>query len=153
MTRTARLLCIASLAVAGSAFAAEPEGAEAPAPASAWDQARVTALAGELRDAVKGIRQAVRQAGSPNRGSMQSRKFHNFSDTLRLIESESRHLAAELESGQGLEETWPAYRHLQLLVRDARELSQHLFIEKPIQDQIVAGRTKLDALAAYYPAE
>ena len=84
---------------------------------------------------------------------MQARKFHQFTDKLRLIESEARHLASELAEGQGLEATLPAYAHLQLLVRDARELADRLFIEKPIQDRIDVGREKLDALAAYYPAQ
>ncbi|MBW2316464.1 MAG: hypothetical protein JRH10_20055 [Deltaproteobacteria bacterium] len=151
MNLVTRLACIASLAVAGVAGAAPQEAGEAPA--TAWDQAKVTALAGELSAAVKGIRTAVRQTGSPSIGSMQSRHFHQFKDKLRLIESESRHLASELAEGQGLEPTLPAYRHLRLLVRDARELARSLFIGKQTQDRIDVGRAKLDALAAYYPPE
>ena len=151
MTRIARFLCIVSLLAAGAASAAHHEAAGSPS--VAWDQARVTVLASELSASVKDLRTAVRQTGPRSLGSMQSRKFHQFADKLRLIQSESRYLASELAEGEGLEDTLPAYRHLRLLVRDARELAQHLYIEQGTQDRIDAARQKLDELAAYYPPE
>ncbi len=118
-----------------------------------WDQAAVAGLAGELAAALKGIRKAVRQAGSPSVASMQARAWHEFSDKLRLIEQESKHLASALGNGAGQAETLPAYRRLQMLVRDARDLGPKLFIQKPLQDQLDAGSAVLGKLAMYYPAD
>ena len=142
---------VALVAVAAQpAFAAHHEEAE-PAAAVTWEQGRVTQLAGEFASAVKGVRKAVSRAGDPGIASMQARAHHEFEDTLRLIQNESRHLAAELAEGQGLEETLPVYRRLRVLIRDARDLSQKLYIGSPVQAEIDAARAKLEKLAAYYP--
>jgi hypothetical protein len=150
MAPLVRLACIATLALAGTAGAAHHESAEH---GPGWDQEAAARLAAELAESVKGIRKAVRQAGAPSMGSMQARKFHQFTDKLRVIESESKHLAGALADGEGREQTRPAYDRLQLLVRDARELARSLFIQQSIQDRIDVARAKLDALAAYYPAD
>ena len=45
--------------------------------------------------------------------------LYRLADKLRLIESECASLHARLAKGEGMEETQPAYEHIQRLRRDA----------------------------------
>ncbi len=117
----------------------------------AWDQARVTDQAGEFAAAAKKVRRTARRLGNPSVATMKARTHHAFMDSLRLIESESRHLASELASGEGLDATLSIYRRLRTLIRDAREQARKLPIPQDLNADIDAARTKLQMLAAYYP--
>lgn len=127
-------------------------GAQAqPAPAApTWDQAKVSALAGELAAAVKDLRQDVRQQPQPSLGSMQSRAYHNFRDDLRLIESEAKELASSLTAGAGHDETLPIVKRMESLIRDARDESRRLLIPQSTQDKIAAARTAYQQILPYY---
>ena len=64
-----------------------PKAAAAPAvPTEAWDQAKVTALAQELAQGVKGVRAAFRGEPTPSIASGESRARHRLLDLLRLID-------------------------------------------------------------------
>jgi hypothetical protein len=91
------------------------------AQATPWDQDKVTELASQLADTVVELQVAMRREGNPSMAQAQSRARHSFRDSLRVLRSETRALAAELEAGGGLEETWPIVRRARVVIRDLRE--------------------------------
>jgi hypothetical protein len=128
----------------------------APAPASAgaqlaWDQAKVTAIAQELPKAADDLRSALRNEPGPmSGGSGGRRSFQRFTDIVRRIEREARHLAASLEAGKGHDETLPVMENLAVLIRDGREQARNLFRTDSLMNRIEAGRAILDRLTPYY---
>jgi hypothetical protein len=135
--------------LAGLALAAATAG-EARAQKAQWEQDQVVAAAASLAGAVKELRDEVRKQGRPNLGSMQSRAWMRFTDTLRLIESESKELSNELAQGRGHDETLPIYERMGMLIRDAREESRSLMLTQPVQQRIDAARDALRALEPFY---
>src|SRR5215831_638897 len=120
MTRTL-VAAIAALALAGTAGLARVAAAQT----QAWNQEVVTATAGELEDAVAGLRDVVR--GSPNLDiPAKRRKMYQIMDNLRLIEYSATSLHASLKNGAGMEETLPTYKRLQQLRRDTEVLAQQV---------------------------
>ena len=138
----AALLLAGALAAPGSASAADQ---------LAWDQAKVTAIAQELPKAADDLRNALRNEPGPMSGGVAGRRsFQRFTDTVRRIEREARHLAASLEAGKGHDETLPAMENLALLIRDGREQASRIFRTESLMNRIAAGRAILDRLTPYY---
>ena len=115
-----------------------------------WDQAAVTALAGELVERVKALRSAHRQTPPPQVGSGDSRAHLALTDGLRLIRNESRHLKRELEQGKGREETLPVAKRLRSLIDSARVDARKLRLTSPLLDEIQATNAALAQLWEYY---
>lgn len=125
---------------------------EAAAQSQPWNQEVATALAGELEDAVSGLRDAVRQ--SPNMQiPTQRRKLYEIVDNLRLIEQSATSLHAELKKGEGMEATMPTYKRLQQIRRDTEVLAQRVDITALTQPKLDKAKGILEKLAGYYPAE
>jgi hypothetical protein len=116
----------------------------------AWDQAEVTALADQLFEAVKDLRESVRTANAPSIASGQARATHRLRDELRLIRNEARHLARRLREGAGRDETLPVFRRIEELRRKAAEDARRIMLVQPILDRIDAARSVLEKLAPYY---
>ena len=76
--------------------------------------------------------------------------YNRLKDRLRVMRSESRHLANELKKGKSHDETVYAFERLMELVRDARELANSLSLEEPTIARIEAARKSLDEIAQYY---
>jgi glutamine synthetase type III len=116
----------------------------------AWDQAEVAALADELYEAVKDLRNSVRKSSNPSIASGQARSTHRLLDTLRLIRNESKHLANRLDEGAGRDETLPVFRRIGRLRLEAAEDARRINLLQPVQDRIEAARTVLEKLEPYY---
>jgi uncharacterized membrane protein YccC len=149
------LIALAVLAIAvvpGSGLAQTDPPAEATPQVEPieWDQAQVTSIAKELAAAVRDLRDAFRREGSPSREQMQSRAYNQLMDNLRLIRSETAHLARELEASKGHDETFPVFRRIGMLVRDAQRLTPRLFIQESVQQRIDPARALWDKLQPYY---
>lgn len=133
---------------AGKDVSARPENAPA------WDQAKATAAAQSLAASVDGLRTALRNQPSssivPGGGS---RPRHKLLDRLRLMESESKHLAGVLEEGQGRDETLPVFERINQIRRDAVEQAQRMFLQQPVIEKIESARGPLEELAGYYGVE
>jgi len=142
------LQTIAALLLAGALVAPGPASAAAQLE---WDQAKVTAIAQELPKAADDLRNALRNEPGPMSGGVAGRRsFQRFTDTVRRIEREARHLAASLEAGKGHDETLPAMENLALLIRDGREQASRIFRTESLMNRIAAGRAILDRLTPYY---
>ena len=122
------------------------------AAAGDWDQAKVTALAEQLSDAVNDVYRSVSrlQTGS-GMASGQANAYLRLKDKLRVGRNEARHLAGALGDGKGREETSHAYRRLMTLVRDAREEGRKMFLEKPTLDKVEKANELLQQIAPFYP--
>jgi hypothetical protein len=115
-----------------------------------WDLAEVAALADELYEAVKDLRDSARRASDPGIASGQARSTHRLLDTLRLIRNESKHLASRLNEGAGRDETLPVFRRIGQLRLQAAEDARRLMLLQPVLDRIEAARSVLEKLEPYY---
>ncbi len=116
----------------------------------AWNQEKTAALAGELESAVSGLRDAVRK--SPMwENPQQKRTLYRISDKLRLIESESASLHAQLVKGAGMDETLPTYERIQRLKRDAQVLAKKTDVSAFTKPKLDRATEVLNLLAVFYP--
>jgi hypothetical protein len=137
----------------GSARADHHEGAAAEDP---WNQEKAAAAAAKLAAALDGLRTALRQQPPPGTGIAPGggqRATHQLRDRLRLMESESRHLADELARGASRDETLPTFERVNTIRRDAVHQAQRVFLQQPVKDRIIAARDPLEELAGYYGIE
>jgi hypothetical protein len=140
----------AALALASSTARAEEKAAEHE---KAWDQAAVTALAGQLAKACNALYdEYYRTPGSSGApvGSGQSRESFRLKHTLRRIESSTQQLAGALVAGQGRDETTPLVEEIGILARDARVLLLRMFVGSPLQARIDTARGIWRQMLPYY---
>lgn len=138
------------LAVFGLSLPVPADQHETVAPA--WDQERVAALAGQLKEAAEGLsRELARRSDQSQVASGQARAMMEFKDEVRVARNESRYLARALADGKSRDETRSAYRRLTTLVRDLRDTGRRLFLQQPALDHIAKANEALDGLAPYYP--
>jgi hypothetical protein len=114
-----------------------------------WDQEKAAAAATELAASLDGLRDALRNEPSTGIGPGE-RSGHELRDRLRLMENESKHLAAELKDGQGRDATYPVFQRINGLRRDAVEDAQRMYLQQPVRDKIESARGPLEKLAGYY---
>ncbi len=124
--------------------------AEGVAELAKWDQDRAEKISGNLATAAGELYRAMRKMPPPTAGTGQNAGWYRALDRVRLIRSESKHLAAALKDGKGYDQTHPVWQRLMSLVRDAREEGRKLFLAEPIMDKIAATGDQLRQLAPYY---
>jgi hypothetical protein len=140
------LSCVVALAFA---FAAPPARAQA----TPWDQERVTALAVELADVIAELQVEFRREARPHIASGQARARHRFRDSLRVLRTESRALASELEDGAGLEETQPIVRRAGVVIRDLREEGRRMSWMDPVARLAQRAEELIGQIAPFYVGE
>ena len=128
---------------------AMPLGAAAQNGGIPWDQVRVTELAAQLHEGVKGLRDETRSL-SKDLGSGRAFAYYRLMDDLRLIERETRYLHSSLESGAGRDETRPTYRRIALLRRDCNEEMERQYVGGPSLVRISRAREIVRQLNPYY---
>ncbi len=126
-----------------------------PAPAdlklAKWNQERVTAIATDLAKAVEQLRKAVRDSPvGKTVGSGQENAMLRMNDRLRLLRTETRYLASELQNGVGREGTLSVYERVGNLARDVREEARKMFLPEPIMDAIAGAGATWSRLTPYY---
>ena len=115
-----------------------------------WDQARVTAIAVELSEAVaKAALEVDKQKGGRVEIG-QERAFYEFREDMRLARNSSRHLAKELQNGKGREETYPTFRRLKTLRNDAAENARRADMPESTLAVITAAGELMSRLRPYY---
>ena len=133
-------------------FASAGLAREAAAQTQAWNQEVVTALSGELEDAVSGLREVIRGNPAKDRPG-QRRQIYEILDNLRLIEQSATSMHASLKNGAGLEETLPTYNRLQQIRRDTEVLAKQVDISAITQPKLDRARDILSKLEPYYPPQ
>jgi hypothetical protein len=135
-------ISVASLALV-IAFAARAQTAS-------WNQAAVTAAAGELESAVSGLRDAVRKS-TTWKTSPDKAELYEISEGLRQIEWLSTNLHADLKEGEGLEATLPVFSEMLETRSYTRAEAKFVDISASIRPKLDAARAALGKLAAFYP--
>lgn len=124
-----------------------------PAAPTAWNQEKVTELAGELTKQVETL-YGITYRALPDSAmeSPQTELRHELIDKLRVIQNEARHLQARLEKGDGLSKTRPIYMRIDELRRDAAEDARRLFLTGDVTHAMEATRDIWLKLRDYYLA-
>lgn len=118
-----------------------------------WDQPRVTTIATELSDAVaKASVEVDKQKGS-RVDVGKERAYYEFREDMRLAKNTARHLAKELQSGKGREETYPTFRRLKTLRNDAAENARRADMPESALAAITSAGELLNRLRPYYEEE
>jgi hypothetical protein len=117
-----------------------------------WDQARVTQIAAEFADAMKDLRLEM-QAAPPMTDPARQRALYVALDDIRIMSNTASLLANKLKAGEGREETYAAWRRLDLLRRDFEENARKAMIEDAIMDKIMTAGELLMRFTPYYRAE
>ena len=115
-----------------------------------WDQSRATELAIELNEVVIDLQRSFRRELSPSVASGQARARHRFRDTLRVLRTETRALASQLESGAGVEETRPITDRIGRLVRDLRQDGRRMSWMEPVLGHARRAGQLIEQLAPFY---
>lgn len=134
---------LAATALAGMLSAAA--GAER----LAWDQAAVTAKAGDLVEAIEALRLAEKKQPT-NLVATQQRAHARYLQTLKGLEQSSKQLHRRLQQGEGREATMPVAKKLRSLVRDAREDGSKFMTTETSLAVIEPAEAALAALGPYY---
>jgi hypothetical protein len=128
-------------------------GATSPAASkdtAKWDQEQVTKLAVELAVTTRGLRREVRRSIPDNRATTRVHTRNRLLDHLRVLQNETRFLAAELEAGQGMAETLPSAQRIDRIVDRAVVDGRRLFLPKPVLQKIERANELLDELRPFY---
>ena len=141
-----RIIATSALSLALAFSLAAPAAAEL----TAWDQAKVAALAKQLNQAADDLYSTFYKQPPPTGASGQANDYRKLKQTMRRIQSEARELDSELAKGKGHEDTVDIYENLMGLVRDARVSSQRVFTTKDVQDKTSVMRQLLNQIAPYY---
>ena len=127
-------------------LAAGPAGAElAP-----WDQAKVTGIAKQLEKDAQSLYDTFYKQPVPTVGSGQARSYQRLKQKIRGVRMQANQLAGDLEKGEGMEATLPAYEDLMQLVRSARDDARKVFTTKDVEEKAGAARDQLNQLGPYY---
>jgi hypothetical protein len=124
--------------------------AAARADLAAWDQEKVTGIAKQLDAASRELYDAFYKQPVPTVGSAQTRAYQRLKHDIRLIRTQARQLARDLERGEGMESTQPGFEELMSRVRSARDEAPKIFTTKDVADKAAAAREQLNALGPYY---
>jgi hypothetical protein len=138
-----RISIVSFLALAGS-------GATARAEVLAWDQAKVTGIAKQLVPATQDLYDTFYKQIPPTAGSGQNKEFYRLKQVTRVMKTEARELAGQLEKGEGHDQTLPSYESLMELVHRARELGARVFATEDLKQKATAVRGVLNQLGPYY---
>lgn len=141
-----RLHSVALACTLVAAWVIAPDRSEAKL--ATWDQARVSAIAQKLAAETEKLYTAYYKQPLP--GGFGGPDSHEFKDTVRLMHTESRHFAGELEKGEGRDKTRPVFKRLNELKRDAEEYGREIFMANPSLNQFSAVEDLLRQLAPYY---
>jgi hypothetical protein len=119
---------------------------------TAWDQAKVTEIAGQLEAAVSGLQEAIRQSPTWSHPGQRTTLFQ-IQDNLRWIETEASHLHAALAKGAGMEETLNSFKRIHSLRRETEVFARRTDVSAMTQPKLDKAKELLAQLGAYYPAD
>lgn len=103
-----------------------------------WSQERVTNIATQLAKASDTVYDKIFQLQPPVPGSGGYHSFYRLKDSVRVIRNSADYLATRLQKGGGHDETYPTFRRMMVLIRDAQENARRVGI---IPDDTLAAIT------------
>ena len=126
---------------------------EVHAQTQTWDQAKVTSLAGDLANAVSGLRDSLRSSAQWQVWSETDESLYGIAEDLRMIESEAMSLNADLAKGEGMKQTQPAYMRVQQIHRELAQYKGQVDVGAFLAPPLAKAKAVLAQLAVYYPAQ
>ena len=139
----AMAIAMAAWVLAGTATAAETD-------AKNWDQSIVTGIAKSLAESVVGVEDALRNDPGNMMPTGDRRARYAVKQDLRRLRREAKHLAKELESGLGMEETLNVFLKLQEIAHYAALNGRRAMLGQTTLDHVATAREHLTKLAPYY---
>ena len=148
---TSRWQCMLVSAVVFTSSVLGPMVSSA-APEASWNQKRVTEIAEKIAvDVDKLYRAEFRAPGESYLPPLGSADFyHNFMDTLRRLQHETRHLASALEKGADREATTGSVEHIARLNQELVKYGRGMEFMNPVGEEINSYDELLGQLAPYY---
>lgn len=140
-----RLALALTILLAGAFVAGGSSGAE---PTATWDQARVTGIAKKLAESTKELYD--KQYKAPESFAGAQYEHHDFMDTLRQLEQESRHLAASLGKGADEHGTRGSVERIRELNDDLGVDGRSMEFVNPVLNQFAALEDLIRQLLPYY---
>lgn len=125
---------------------------DASAQTEKWNQAKVSALAGELVNAVSGLQNALMASQQWQTWSGENSVW-GVTDDLRLMEFEAISLNADLAKGAGMNQTLPAYMRVQQIHRETAQYQGQMDVSAFLAPPLAKAKAVLAKLAAYYPPQ
>lgn len=116
---------------------------------AAWDQARVTDLAGQLSKAADDAYTVLYKEPSMG-GGMGGGGGSDMPGTMRRIQEEARSLSGHLEKGADQHKTSGMYKNIMEMVRDLRVDAQEAFETNAVTTALAKVQDVLSQLAPYY---
>jgi hypothetical protein len=114
---------------------------------------RVTALAQQLVPAATELYDAFYKQPQPPSTPRSARDYDRLKRDIRRIRNGARGLAADLERGEGREQTLTAYRSLMTSVHWAQERARSVFTTQDVEERAAALGRILGQLAPFYDPE
>ena len=118
-----------------------------------WDQGKVTAIAEEIAQAARALRDTLRRQPPPTLGQAGKRAFWSLREEMQVLDSASRRLHRALADGAGLEETYPTYRRLLTTARRAEREARRVALGEPALGRIYAAADAIRRIRPFYEAE
>ncbi len=118
-----------------------------------WNQERVTGIAKEAAEKSSNLYDVFYKQPPATIGSAQSRSYYELKQLVRRIRREAGHLASELESGKGREETQAVYDNLAQTVDRATEEARRTFTSEDLLAASMSAGDAIRRLAPYYDAQ
>ncbi len=118
-----------------------------------WDEAKVTAAAGELVQAAEAFRLALRRKPDLGLGTRSTAAFWRLRDEMRALVQTSRRLRTALADGSGRDETYPTYRRLLRTARRAKDEARRFGLLEPARGKLEAVADAMRAIRPFYEAE
>jgi hypothetical protein len=131
----------AALGTAGAGHAELPK----------WDQDRVTSYAEELVVAANDLELSLKRIGIQNLANANA--MYQAQDTIGMLHTASRGLAAALKNGKGREETTPRFKRIDTLRRDAEVEGRRADIPEQVFEKVFLVGNALIKLRPYYVEE
>lgn len=145
----AHCVAVAPVAVLLLALAAPASAA----PAQAWDQAKVTALAEQLETTTADLWNTFRRQPRPTLGQGQSNSFFRLQQQLRSLRSEARSFSSMLQDGAGHDETLPSFESMMQTIRIAQDNARRVFTGEEVRNKATAAREVMNQITPFYEAD
>ena len=118
-----------------------------------WDQEKVTAIAEEIAQAARALRDTLRRQPPPTLGQAGKRAFWQLREEMQVLDSASRRLHRALADGAGRDETFPTYRRLLTTARRAEREARRIALGEPALGRIYAAADAIRRIRPFYEAE
>ena len=151
MARPTTPAALCALALAASSLMGTPVARAGEL--TPWDQAAVTAIAEEIAQAARALRDSLRRQPPPTLGQSGRRSFWALREEMQVLDSASRRLHRALADGAGLDETFPTYRRLLMTARRAEREARRIALGEPTLGRIYAAADAIRRIRPFYEAE